>query len=1708
MHTVIHRAAVGRRLLTVAALAASLSITFAHAEDTTNHTKGILPLRNAPTLIAAQPPEQAAAAVTALRASLQHFVIQFAAPLSKTERIALERGGVQLQTYIGDNAFFARATERYAAATLEGFDKLFAVVPIERDWKLHRSFLTGDIPDWAILVTDPVEERDRQKAAETGADPASGKQSETWFASYVLFHKDVTLADAAKLVHSYGGIVQSELKTMNGLVVLLPPDGLYALVDEDSVQYAEPPLPPFSTVNAENRAITETDLVQAPPYNLDGSGVTVMVYDGGTLRTTHQDFSGRAVNGDSTGTSSHATHVAGTVGGDGTASGGANRGMAPGVNIVGYEFETAGPLVEGFLYTDPGDLEANYTDAIAIHGAQISNNSIGTNTARNGFDCDATGDYGITSGVIDGIVRGSVSGGEPFRVIWANGNERGSSRCGTSYVSTAPPAGAKNHITVGALSAITEEPASFTSWGPVDDGRIKPDISAPGVDVVSLNNTGDTAYTSKSGTSMASPTVCGIAALVMQDFRVNYPDQPDPRNSTLKVLFAHSAADETTGQDNRGPDFIYGYGSVRAPAVIELERSGNFLEAEVDQGEVFSFLVFVNPGDTELKVTLAWDDVPASPLVIPSLVNDLDLEVFDAANNQHFPWTLDPGNPSAPAVRTQPDHINNIEQVVIDAPAPGAYRVNIVGFNVPQGPQVFSVTATPQLINCSSQGVVSLDKRFYPCAATATVRVVDCDLNTDDKLVETVDVLVTSDSEPAGEVLTLTETAAESAAFEAVIPLSTSDAGGTLLIAPGDTVTATYDDLDSGAGKPAVATSEATVDCTAPVVSLVSVPTIEPRSAVITFETDEPSTVSVRYGTSCGALNEEIVGGLNTTHTMTVTSLIDQTDYFFAITATDRAGNSATFDDGGNCFTFTTPDIPDFFTQEFSTGFPLQNQSLLLVPNASVDGYTPCLTPIAALPTDPAGGTVLGLPDDNESISVNLPSQVSLYGTAYSQVFIGTNGYVTFTGTDTDSTETLADHFDTPRVSMLFDDLAPNEAGSLSYKIEADRFVVTWLNVTEDSTSNSNTFQLELFFDGSIQMSWLEIAVQDSIVGLSAGNGIDPDFMPSLLDSFDDCGPRPPSAGSQIVEVPEDRSVTITLLATDDGTPGPLTYTVDSLPTFELRDADNGVVIDAVPYTLANGGNQVIYQSNGGFNGDDSFTFFVDDGGTAPDGGTSNVATITARVLPVLDVPVRDDFAGPAFDADTWSVVEGATIDDLAINPPSGPNTARLNANADLIVTHLIDLSAAGGDVELLYQYQRTGGGDSPESGDDLLGEYVNDQGVWVEFQRHLGSGPDMTTFEQVELTLPADALHAAFRLRFSTSGSSGAFDDWFVDDLELKVLNAPEAQDVAVATASNFDVVIPLSGSDPNNDPLDYLILSLPANGVLVDPQGGAILAAPYTLIANGDEVEYEPDLGFLGIDTFAYQVTDGSFDSNVADVAVTVGGVESLIQFDLETDPGWAMTGGWDFGMPTGGGTHNGDPVGGFTGDNVYGYNLSGDYPNNLATTHYLTTSALDLAGITGSTLRFRRWLGVESSSFDHAQIQVSNNGTDWITIWEHEGPAINESAWSLQEYDISAVADNQAAVQIRWGLGPTDGSVTYPGWNIDDVEILGLRPVLAGDANCDGVISVGDINPFVLAITDRDAYQQQFPDCNLATADTNGDGQLSVGDINSFVLLVTGG
>ncbi|MCH7812571.1 MAG: hypothetical protein IID40_00990 [Planctomycetes bacterium] len=187
------------------------------------------------------------------------------------------------------------------------------------------------------------------------------------------------------------------------------------------------------------------------------------------------------------------------------------------------------------------------------------------------------------------------------------------------------------------------------------------------------------------------------------------------------------------------------------------------------------------------------------------------------------------------------------------------------------------------------------------------------------------------------------------------------------------------------------------------------------------------------------------------------------------------------------------------------------------------------------------------------------------------------------------------------------------------------------------------------------------------------------------------------------------------------------------------------------------------------------------------------------------------------------------------------------------------------------------------------------------------------------------------------------------------------------------------------------------------------------------------------------------------------------------LDLDPGWQTEGDWAFGQPTGGGGAQGgpDPSGGHLGGNVYGYNLNGDYASDLPELH-LTGPAIDCTGQTGVTLVYYRWLGVGDPAADRAEVQVSNDGANWVTVWENTAE-VTDYGWVRQELDISAVADDQATVTLRWTMGATDGGLQYCGWNIDDVRLTSVEcQGIRGDHDGGGTIDLADYAAFEPCLT----------------------------------------
>ena len=461
--------------------------------------------------------------------------------------------------------------------------------------------------------------------------------------------------------------------------------------------------------NANAAAATRTNQLYSGGslgLSLNGSSIAVKnrlgIWDGGAVLATHQEFGTRVTQQDNaSGGDLHATHVGGTMVAAGISA--QARGMSFGANLKAWDFSS-----------DVTEMTA------AANSLSISNHSYGYqagwvyNGTTNRWawygntSVSATEDYKF--GFYDSNAQAwdKIANAAPFYLIVKSaGNNRdetgppagtyyflGTSTRDSSNIARSKNDGydclsttstAKNILTVGAISGTAGIPpaqssdikiSSFSSWGPTDDGRIKPDLVAVGVNLFSASNASTTAYAVESGTSMASPQTSG-SLLLLQEAYANLNAGQLMRASTLKGLALHTADDA----GNAGPDYVYGWGILNmekaAKVILNADKSYSLTERSLSNGVTFSQKIIAS-GKGPLTATISWTDPEATVFGVsttnlnnrtPKLVNDLDIRITDGTTN-YLPFILNPDKPADLA--TQGDNIrDNIEQILIPNAVPG-----------------------------------------------------------------------------------------------------------------------------------------------------------------------------------------------------------------------------------------------------------------------------------------------------------------------------------------------------------------------------------------------------------------------------------------------------------------------------------------------------------------------------------------------------------------------------------------------------------------------------------------------------------------------------------------------------------------------------------------------------------------------------------------------------------------------------------------------------------------------------------------------------------------------------------------------------------------------------------------------------------------------------------------------------------------------------
>mgnify|MGYP003873076275 CR=1 FL=1 len=472
--------------------------------------------------------------------------------------------------------------------------------------------------------------------------------------------------------------------------------------------------------------------------------------------------------------------------------------------------------------------------------------------------------------------------------------------------------------------------------------------------------------------------------------------------------------------------------------------------------------------------------------------------------------------------------------------------------------------------------------------------------------------------------------------------------------------------------------------------------------------------------------------------------------------------------------------------------------------------------------------------------------------------------------------------------------------------------------------------------------------------------------------------------------------------------------------------------------------------------------------------GGTNIVSTTPENDPANTNPANKGVLTTTNDVDVFSFVTGSGMVRLAVHPwiqPAGSRGGNLDVllqlyndsgvllatnNPATTTTALLQTNLTAG---VYYLHLRNSGAGNPLSASPSgytpygsLGQYF--------LSGHVTDPSGLVVPPVAELSI-TDLTEAG--------QSTKPFTVTYSDNVAINVATL-DGNDLRVTGPNGYDqlaqfVSVNTSG---NGTPRTATYASAPAGGGNWRPADNGT----YTIFMRSNQVANTE-----GAFVAAGQL--GQFN-----VAVPV----VVYSANLSVNPGWTLEPDWQYGTPNYGGS---GPSGGYTGTQIIGYNLGGNYPNGLAV-KYATTPPINAAGSSALTLRFRRWLGLRD--IDSALIQASTNGVNWIQVWSSAGASISDNAWQLVQYSLPASVAGSASLRLRWALssGGTGGRPTRIGWNLDDIELL-----------ASGVL---DTDPPVPALSVANLTQGGSPNhsCSVTYTDATA---VKLSSLTSSNLLVTG-
>lgn len=631
------------------------------------------------------------------------LLIRFLQPLPPGEREALQRIGVAFLEFLPPSGYliFAEPDVLETLAQNPNVD-FIAAMPAE-----------AKLDEWLRL---------------SRFDPSVRQlYGERYLKTNIAFFPHISFMKAFETLLNHGAVPDEDAigfdyaSTM--LNVAVPRSSLHALAAEPGVRLiyeADTPMAPQNAVAADTSNIEEILPGGDAGYELTGDGVMLGIWDAGNVLTDHAQLRGRAILEDpvTPSASQHATHVAGTI-----AASGWNKpevkGMAPKARLLCYT-----------MWNDLTEMDQSHHRIIASnhsYGLAVGWDQDGLtgewrwygNPLKIGNQYANWGIYTERSRAWDSFVynnnlivvcaagnfRNSVSPPAGATFIYNDGPYRGVAPAQLSqlyqYDTILNNATGKNAIVIGAVNDLPDDPATlnsvsmtgFSSWGPTDDGRIKPDIVANGSRLFSLGHEDISDYHTHSGTSMAAPVVTGAVGLLTEMHRRVF-DGVDPSAALMRGLLIHTAIDDN---EFIGPDYRFGWGLLNARAAADLLNSASD-GSRIHLGAFRQDPIELRARSTggPVKATLSWIDPPAvsdysvNSVDAANLVNDLDLSL-NQEDDIYWPWTLDPDDPERLAVQDKPNRLDNVEQVYIETAPSGEYVIRIDGAVNVGGSQSFAL---------------------------------------------------------------------------------------------------------------------------------------------------------------------------------------------------------------------------------------------------------------------------------------------------------------------------------------------------------------------------------------------------------------------------------------------------------------------------------------------------------------------------------------------------------------------------------------------------------------------------------------------------------------------------------------------------------------------------------------------------------------------------------------------------------------------------------------------------------------------------------------------------------------------------------------------------------------------------------------------------------------------------------------------------------